>query len=355
VSGLDAADAALVDRQGGLDHAIELEELTRDFGQIRAVDHLTLSVPRGEIYGFLGPNGAGKTTCLKMLTGLISPTAGTARVAGETVRPGELSIALRRKVGFLSEEPAFYGWMTAMEFLLFVGRVYGKGDGVIRAHAEELLATVDLADRRDARIKGFSRGMRQRLGIAQALMGDPDVLLLDEPASALDPIGRKEILDLIASLRGRATIIMSSHILDDVQRICTWVGIMRRGRLLVEAPLDRLLESYARPVFRVEVAEKTEELAAALRAEPWLREAVPEGGGLRVLAADPVQAQRRIPALVAGLGARLVEFVTVTPTLEDTFIHLVTEDTRGPTEQAASPAAVDSTAPPTPTEGGVAS
>ena len=307
-------------------YSIEIDDLTRDFSKVRAVDHLNLRVPRGEIYGFLGPNGAGKTTSLKMLAGLISPTDGTARVAGETVRPGELSLGLRRKVGFLGEEPAFYGWMTALEFLVFVGSLYGEDGVSVRAHALDLLATVDLADRGDDRIKGFSRGMRQRLGIAQALMGDPEVLLLDEPASALDPIGRKEVLDLIASLRGRATIIMSSHILDDVQRICTWVGIMRRGRLLVEAPLDRLLESYARPVFRVEVAEKIHELAEALRAEPWLREAVPEGGGLRILASDPAEAQRRIPALVAGLGVRLVEFVTVTPTLEDAFIHLVTQD-----------------------------
>ncbi len=315
-----------VDAAVGTGPAIELEDLTRDFGAVRAVDHLSLAVPQGEIYGFLGPNGAGKTTCLKMLAGLISPTDGTARVAGEAVRAGELSLGLRRKVGFLAEEPAFYGWMTALEFLVFVGRLFGQDDDAARSRAQQLLATVDLADRADDRIKGFSRGMRQRLGIAQALMGDPEVLLLDEPASALDPIGRKEILDLIASLRGRATIIMSSHILDDVQRICTWVGILRRGRLLVEAPLDKLLQSYARPVFRVEVAEKTEELATRLRREPWLREAVAEGGGLRVLVTEPEQAQRRIPVVVAELGLRLVEFATVTPTLEDAFIQLVTED-----------------------------
>ena len=306
-------------------NAIELERLTRDFGGVRAVDDLTLSVPEGEIYGFLGPNGAGKTTTLKMLAGLISPTAGQARVAGEAVGPGTSSMGVRRKVGFLAEEPSFYPWMNAEESLVFVGRLFGLESADAKSRAQSLLGVVDLTDRRRDRIRGFSRGMRQRLGIAQALMGRPAVLLLDEPASALDPIGRKEILDLIAGLRGEATIIMSSHVLDGVQRVSTWVGILRKGRLLVEAPLDTLLQSHARPVFRAEVADHEERtrLSALLRQEPWLQEVVEEAGGLRVLAADPLAAQLRIPALVAEAGAHLVEFVTVTPTLEDVFLSLV--------------------------------
>ncbi|MCZ7661487.1 MAG: ABC transporter ATP-binding protein [Thermoleophilia bacterium] len=217
-------------------HAIESAALTRDFDGFRAVDDLSLHVPRGEVYGFLGPNGAGKTTTLKMLAGLISPTSGSARVAGEEVRPGGTSLALRRRVGFLAEEPSFYPWMQAGEFLEFVGRLFGLDRAAAKARADELLVVVDLTERGNDRIRGFSRGMRQRLGIAQALVGNPDVLLLDEPASALDPLGRREILDLIASLRGRATIIMSSHVLDDVQRISDSVGILRRGRLLAESP-----------------------------------------------------------------------------------------------------------------------
>jgi ABC-2 type transport system ATP-binding protein len=183
--------------------------------------------------------------------------------------------------------------------------------------------------------------MRQRLGIAQALMGEPHVLLLDEPASALDPIGRKEVLELIGQMQERATIVMSSHILDDVQRVCTWVGVMNKGRLITEAPLDALLQSHAQPVFRLEVAGGLPELTAALRAEPWLLDASPEGGGLRILARDPMEAQRRVPALVAAQGARLLEFVTVTPSLEDVFIHLVGAETETPPDRAvvAVPAA----------------
>ena len=243
------------ERASGDGFAIELDGLTRDFGGTRAVDGVTLSVPTGAVYGLLGPNGAGKTTTLKMLAGLLSPTSGTARVAGETVRPGESSLDLRRQVGFLAEEPAFYGWMTAREFLVFVGEIFGQDKRRAVERAAELLEAVGLGDRGDSRIKGFSRGMRQRLGIAQALMGEPRVLLLDEPASALDPIGRKEILELIGSLQARATIVMSSHILDDVQRVSTWVGVMNKGRLIAEAPLESLLQSHAQPVFRLEVAE----------------------------------------------------------------------------------------------------
>jgi len=305
--------------------AVELRELSRVFGRVRAVDGLSLKVPRGEIYGFLGPNGSGKTTTLKMLTGLLSPTSGEALVAGEAVRPGEASLELRKRVGFLAEEPAFYPWMTAREFLVFVGRLFSLGAAEADARASALLRSVDLSLRADDRIRGFSRGMWQRLGIAQALMGDPEVLLLDEPASALDPMGRKEMLDLISSLRGRATIMMSSHILDDVQRVCGWVGIVQSGKLVVEAPLDRLLESYAKPVFHLELAGGRDELAAALKREPWVREVASEGGGLRILASDPAEAQRMVPALVAGLGARLTEFVMFTPTLEDVFIQLVKE------------------------------
>jgi ABC-2 type transport system ATP-binding protein len=318
-----------------LQYAIELESLTRDFGGVRAVDELTLRVPRGEVFGFLGPNGAGKTTTLKMLAGLLAPSAGTARVAGEPAGPGRSSLGLRRKVGFLAEEPAFYGWMCADELLVFVGRLFGMQARAAEERATELLSMVGLLDRRSDRIRSFSRGMRQRLGIAQALVGDPEVLLLDEPASALDPVGRKEILDLIASLKGRATIVMSSHVLDDVQRICTWVGIIRAGRLLVQAPLRELLTAYARPVLHVEVggSDQRQLLQERLAGEGWVQQVALEGGGLRVLVDDPAKAHLRLPALVAEAGLPLTELVSVTPSLEDVFIRLVTDPSTGrPTE-----------------------
>lgn len=311
--------------------AIELDGLTRDFGGTRAVDALSLRVPQGEVFGFLGPNGAGKTTTLKMLAGLISPTSGRAMVAGETVTPGTASIALRRKVGFLAEEPRFYPWMKAREFLVFVGRLFGLEAVAALTRADDLLAAMGLTERADHKIRGFSRGMRQRLGIAHALMGDPEVLLLDEPASALDPIGRKEILELIGSLRGRATIVMSSHVLEDVQRVAGWVGIIRRGRLMAEGPLNELLGLYARPAYRLEVngPEERAAMVKALSVESWLVETVEEGGALRLLVDDHLAAQARVPVVLAEVGAHLTSFATETPSLEDVFIRLVTDPESG--------------------------
>ncbi len=307
--------------------AIVLENITRDFDGTRAVDALNLSIPRGEVFGFLGPNGAGKTTTLKMLAGLISPTSGRAIVAGEQVLPGAVSLSIGRKVGFLAEEPRFYPWMRAREFLVFIGRIFGLETRAAAERADILLQAMGLAERGEDKIRGYSRGMRQRLGIAHALMGDPEVLLLDEPASALDPIGRKEILELISSLRGKTTIVMSSHVLEDVQRVCTWVGVIRQGRLLVESPLRDLLKKYARPAYRLELssAEERRAVAQALAPEPWLVECVEEGAALRLLVDDHIAAQVRVPAILAGLAAHLTSFEMETPSLEDVFIRLVTE------------------------------
>lgn len=306
-----------------LEPAIRTERLTKLFRGFRAVDELSMNVPRGEIYGFLGPNGAGKTTTLRMLAGLISPSAGEALVAGERVRPGESSPDLRRRVGFLAEDPAFYPWMTASEAVAFVERLHGSSAARAKARAAELLDTVGLSARSSDRVRGFSRGMRQRLGIAVALAADPDVLLLDEPASALDPIGRKDILDLIGMLHGRATILMSSHVLDDVQRVSSWVGILNRGRLVVESPLPELLKSYAAPSFHLEIAGDREAMRAALRNRPWVHEVVEEAGGLRILASDPAAAQREIAQVVAERGEALLEFTMAMPSLEDVFLRLI--------------------------------
>ena len=303
--------------------AIETRGLTRLFGTFRAVDNLTMTVPRGEVYGFLGPNGAGKTTTLKMLAGLISPTSGTALVAGEEVRPGESSRELRSRVGFLAEDPAFYPWMTAQEALVFAAQLHGSSAARAKTRAAELLDTVGLSPRAGDRIRGFSRGMRQRLGIALALAGEPDVLLLDEPASALDPIGRKEILDLISSLRGQASILMSSHVLDDVQRVSTWVGILDKGRMVVESSLDDLLQRYATPAFHLEVSEHAAGLRDTLREKPWVQEVVEEAGGLRIIASDPREAQREISSVLAAENVALLAFTTVTPSLEDVFLRIV--------------------------------
>jgi len=220
---------------------------------VHALDGLSLSIPEGTVFGFLGPNGAGKTTTIRLLAGLSKPTGGRAWVTGVEVKRG----AVASHIGYLPEEPAFYNWMTPLEFLDYVGRLFGLPAAERKARSRELLAQTGLEKSASRRIGGFSRGMRQRLGLAQAMFNHPEVLILDEPVSALDPLGRKEVLEMIASLHGTCTVFMSTHILADVERICDSVGIIDQGRLLLEATRAELLRKYTIPAFEVEVEHES--------------------------------------------------------------------------------------------------
>ncbi len=210
--------------------AIEARGLTKRFGDVLALDRLDLAVPAGSVFGFLGPNGAGKTTTLRILAGLGHATAGTAVVAGVEVGRGGTELAGR--IGYLDQDPRFYGWMTGRELLAFVGRAYGLAGSALRSRVDEVLETVGLVEAAGRRIGGYSGGMRQRLGVGQALLPRPAVLFLDEPVSALDPEGRRDVLELVGSLGGEATVFMSTHILTDVERICDRVAILDHGRLV---------------------------------------------------------------------------------------------------------------------------
>ena len=207
--------------------AIVCEGLCKRYGSAVALDHLDLEIREQTILGFLGLNGAGKTTTIKLLNGLITPTEGNATICGRSVRKAPLE--LRSMIGYLSQEPAFYPWMTPSELLSYVGELFDLDRQTIRSRTQRLLKELDLEDVAGRRIGGFSTGMRQRLGIAQALVNEPKVIFLDEPVSALDPFGRIHVLDIVKSLRGKATILMSSHILADVERVCDEVVIIDRG------------------------------------------------------------------------------------------------------------------------------
>jgi ABC-2 type transport system ATP-binding protein len=308
--------------------AIACEGLTKRYGDVLALDRLTLDVPTGAIFGFLGPNGAGKTTTLRLLTGLAQPTAGRASVAGMDVATG--GVALRRRISYLDQAPQFYGWMRGRELLLFVGELFGITGATLRTRVDEVLALTGLTDAADRRIRGYSGGMRQRLGLAQALINRPDVLFLDEPVTALDPAGRHAMLDVIAGLRGEATVLMSSHILADIERVCDSVAILNRGRLLVSSSVAELQERYAQPVFLIEL-ERGEEaqvqrLLAGLRAAPWAGEAVWDAPTIRVVARDPATAGHEILALLVAEGVEIQRFERARPTLEDIFLRLVGAD-----------------------------
>ncbi|MCU0523089.1 MAG: ABC transporter ATP-binding protein, partial [Anaerolineae bacterium] len=251
--------------------AIACEGLTKHYGTVVGLHDLNLVVAEGAIFGFLGPNGAGKTTTIRLLTGLSRPTSGRAWIGGQEVAAD--NITMRTRVGYLAEEPAFYGWMTGEELLVFVGKLFGLRGEELAGRVRDLLDLADLGPATRRRIAGYSRGMRQRLGIAQAMINRPDVLLLDEPCSALDPAGRKDVLEVIEQLRGQATVFMSTHILADVERVCDSVGIIDHGKIVVQAPIEALRERYAAPIFLVEFEashERVTALADGLRERPWV-------------------------------------------------------------------------------------
>ncbi|HPD06292.1 MAG TPA: ABC transporter ATP-binding protein [Candidatus Bipolaricaulis sp.] len=301
--------------------AIELRTLTKLYGPLRALDRVSLAVPSGSVFGFLGPNGAGKTTTLRILTGLARPTSGSASVLGHDVATATNDV--RAAVGYLPDVPGFYPWMTGRELLRFAGRLFGLSGSTLSSRVDALLDLAGLAGV-TTRVGGYSRGMKQRLGVAQALINAPSVLLLDEPTSALDPIGRKSVLDMIASLAGRTTVFFSTHILSDVERVCDTVAILHRGVVVAQAPIGELKARYAMQKIAVEVTAGADELAQDLADAPWVASVErPSDQRLVVAVTDPSAAQRAIPAAVANRGVGLRRLETVEVSLEDVFVDLV--------------------------------
>jgi ABC-2 type transport system ATP-binding protein len=303
--------------------------LTKRFGSgprsILAVDALDLDIPAGSIFGLLGPNGAGKTTTLRMLTGMARPTSGTATVNG--VEIGADDPLVRRSIGALDQAPRFYGWMRGAEVVEFAGRLSGLDGAMLRERTGTTLELVGLAGAARRRVSGYSGGMRQRLGIAAALVAEPSLLILDEPVSSLDPEGRRDLLDLISGLRGSATVILSTHVLDDAERTCDRVAILAAGRLIEEAALSDLLARHAAPSYRLEATRGQEPtmatLRAALEAAPWCAAIVDIPGGWDVLVSDEPAAARELLPMVAAASVSLLRFERVRPTLEDVFLRLV--------------------------------
>ncbi len=261
-----------------IENAIQVHNLTKRFGDVVAVDQLSFSVKKGTAFGFLGPNGAGKTTAIKMLVGLIRPDSGTARVAGHDLL--EEPMAVRRSIGYVAENQGFYKRMTAAETLDYVGRLLDMPINERQRRGAELLDWVGLADRKDSYVGTFSKGMKQRLAMAQALLAEPEVLLLDEPALGLDPMGAKEIRDLIIRLKTdrNVTIFMSSHILSEVEAVCDEVGIISHGRLLAQDSVENLRRTTGSDVrLEIVLAQPDEGVVAALQRMGYIQDVKVEG------------------------------------------------------------------------------
>jgi ABC-2 type transport system ATP-binding protein len=289
--------------------------LTRDYGGVGLFD-VGLVVPRGIVYGLVGLNGAGKTTLLSLLSGLRRPDRGTI----------SLGVA-RSRVAVCPDVSEFDPWLTAFESVDLARSLVTPGLG--RNEVATALETAGLTDAAGRAVGGFSRGMTQRLGLACALVGDPDLLILDEPTSALDPAGRAEMLAQVAGMRGRRTVIFSSHILADVQRIADQVGILRDGRLLYQGEMQELIDTYLTPTWLLRIAGDPSEVMDAAARQPWATKVeLAEPGVIRIEATSIEAGERGAPAVVAGCAARLVSFEPADADLESAFLALTSPGNR---------------------------
>ncbi|MBQ8449035.1 MAG: ABC transporter ATP-binding protein [Clostridia bacterium] len=293
---------------------LEIKNLTKSFGDKAVLTGLSLSVPEHSVFGFIGRNGAGKTTTMKAALGLVSPDGGEIYVAGEKVCRGQTGT--NRHIGYLPDVPEFYPFMTAREYLTLCGESLGMSKAEIKQRSEELLSLVGLAGEKH-RVRGYSRGMKQRLGIAQALLSRPKLLICDEPTSALDPIGRKEILDILLAAREQTTVLFSTHILSDAERICTDAAFLEGGKIALQGSISELKSIHRTQEFTLELAGG-EHMPALLskfpRAKAVGTEALSFCGG-----ADEIH------ALLAFIAEKKIAFTKIEraePTLEALFMEV---------------------------------
>jgi ABC-2 type transport system ATP-binding protein len=305
---------------------ISINGLSKTYKNVAALNPLNLEVRQNSIFGFLGPNGAGKTTTIKLLLGLIHPSSGSATVFGmDSVRR---SVDIRARIGYLPQEPHFYEHMSARQTLRFVARFFFKAPGKsIEARVSEMLDLVDLADKADRPIKTFSGGERQRLGIAQAQINYPDLLILDEPAASLDPIGRRDVLEVMSKLRKYTTVFYSTHILDDVQKVSDTVAILNKGVLVAEGPIEELLAGNEGVIYLVHLKGDAESTIKLVQSQPWVSGVKTGFHGeettLQVSVTDPQAAETQLLKLMVNSPVVVTEFRLKQYELEDIFMQVV--------------------------------
>jgi ABC-2 type transport system ATP-binding protein len=315
------------------DLVIETNGLSKAYKNVQALKSLDLKVAKHSIFGFLGPNGAGKTTTIKLLLGLARPTSGTGTVFGFDIQ--RQSVAIRQRVGYLAQDPRYYESMTARDTLRFTLGFFFKGPkNKIEERIEETIELVGLTDKADRPIHGFSGGERQRLGIAQAQVNYPDLLILDEPAASLDPMGRRDVLEVMERLRKYTTIFYSTHILDDVQRVSDTVCILNRGELAAEAPIQELLTGSGKVVFRLQTRGDIQQTQSVITSQPWVTAVQVEQSDGRanwlVTVSDANVAEDQLLGLaMSEPGVKVTSFGQSKYDLEDVFMNLVGGNSHG--------------------------
>lgn len=295
---------------------LNISDITKSFGTNKVIDHLSFSIPEHSIFGFIGQNGAGKTTTMKMILGLLKADSGEILVNGEKVTFGQNRT--NRYIGYLPDVPEFYGFMTSEEYLTMCGRVTGMEKEKIRKKSSELLELVGL-ENVNKRIHSFSRGMKQRLGIAQALINSPKLLICDEPTSALDPIGRKEILDILSSVRQETTVLFSTHILSDVERICDRIALLNDGKIALEGTIEEIKDIRKGSQLEIEFYQYED---AALVARQYTSSCSTNGARL-LFAQKTKEDMHEIMAYLVENNISIRRMEMLEPTLENLFMEVI--------------------------------
>lgn len=300
---------------------LTIEHLSKSFGSHNVLNDVSFSVPEGSIFGFIGQNGAGKTTTMKLILGLLSSDQGTITLGGDTVRFGETPT--NRWVGYLPDVPEFYNYLRPKEYLRLCGEITGMDLQRINDRSEELLNLVGLKNIKK-KIGSFSRGMKQRLGIAQALLNEPKLLICDEPTSALDPLGRKDILDILIKLKGKTTVIFSTHILSDVERICDHVAVLHHGKLLLNGTMETVKAQHRSTDLTVEFASNNDRQRFTQLSEiQALQPELIQGLGIRIKATNIETLAKHVLTLLVEQDLVPVRFEINEPTIESLFLEVV--------------------------------
>ena len=305
---------------------INTKGLSKSFGDVHALKSLDLRVPQKSIFAFLGPNGAGKTTTIKLLLGLLKPTSGGGKILGMDIIQD--SVDIRAKIGYLPQDARFYEHMTARQMLEYTARFFYRGpQSAIDKRVNEMIELVGLEGKADRPIKGFSGGERQRLGIAQAEINYPDLLILDEPAASLDPQGRRDVLEVMSRIRKYATIFYCTHILDDVQRVSDQVAIVNEGELITQAPIEELLSGTGELIYSVTLKGDTLNAYTWVTQQPWVSgvEAsnLGEQTSWQVKVTDKAAAEDQLMSLLVSHGLKISNFSRIEQNLEDVFLNIV--------------------------------
>jgi ABC-2 type transport system ATP-binding protein len=308
------------------DFVISTEGLSKSFGEVHALKSLDLCVPQKSIFSFLGPNGAGKTTTIKLLLGLLKPTRGGGKILGMDILRD--SVDIRARIGYLPQDPRFYEHMTARQMLEYTAKFFYVGpQSEINKRVNEMIELVGLEGKADRPIKGFSGGERQRLGIAQAEVNYPDLLILDEPAASLDPQGRRDVLEVMSRIRKYATIFYCTHILDDVQRVSDQVAIVNQGELITQTSIEELLADTGDLIYSVTLRGDARSAYTQITQQPWISgiESSQEGEQItwQVSVTDEAAAKDQLMSLLVSNGLKVSNFSRKEQNLEDVFINII--------------------------------